>query len=136
MNHYLQKGFYAKRVNCNFKYKQSFFQNEINEGDIQLYNLEKEIIYCKNDIDYIKCFIENIKEKVIKKCKNLNSVKIILAVFDKNNIFHKIMVVITTMIWNILKIKDKINLYKSIIVIIEYEGHPIFIGDLNFTGLD
>ena len=101
-----------------------------------MYNLEKEIIYCKNDIDYIKCFIENIKEKVIRKCKNLNSVKIILAVFDKNNIFHKIMVVITTMIFDILKIKEKINLYKSIIVIIEYEGQSVFIGNLNFTGLD
>ena len=136
MNHYLQKGFYAKRVSCNFEYKLSFFQNEINKKDIQLYNLEKEIIYCKNDIDYIKCFIENIKEKVIRKCKNLNSVKIILAVFDKNNIFHKIMVVITTMIFDILKIKEKINLYKSIIVIIEYEEQSVFIGNLNFTGLD
>ena len=136
MDNYLQKGFYAKRASCNFRYNMNFFKNEIDEHAIKLYNLEKEVFYSKNDIDYIRCFIENIKERVIKKCKNLSSVKIILATFDKNNIIHKLMVVITNMMWNLLKIKEKINLYKSIIVIIEYEGQTVFIGDLNFTGLD
>jgi hypothetical protein len=136
MNNYLQKGFYAKRVSCNFRYNRSFFKYEIDQGDITISNLEKEIIYCKNDVDYINSFIEHIKEKVIKKCKNLSSVKIMLATFDKNNIIHKLMVVITNMMWNLLKIKDKVNLYKSIIVFIEYEDQPVFIGDLNFTGLD
>jgi hypothetical protein len=88
MDNYLQDGFYAQRATCNFKYNQSFFKNEITEDDIKLYNLEKEIIYCKNEVDYIRAFIENIKERVIKKCKNLSSVKIILSTFDKNNIIH------------------------------------------------
>jgi len=136
MKNYLKTGFYAKRASCNFRYNQSFFKNEMNEDAIEIYNLEKEIIYCKNDIDFIRSFIENIKEKVIKKCKNLSSVKIMLATFDKNNIIHKLMVVITNMMRNLLKIKEKLNLYKSIIVIIEYEGELVFTGDLNFTGLD
>jgi hypothetical protein len=136
MNNYLQEGFYAKRASCDIHYKLSFFKNEINEDDIKVDNLEKEIIYCKNDVDYIKKFIEHIKERVIKKCKNLNSVKIILSTFDKNNIIHKLMVVVTNMMKNLLKIKEKINLYKSIIVFIEYEGQNIFMGNLNFTGLD
>jgi hypothetical protein len=76
------------------------------------------------------------KEKVIKKCKNLSSVKIILSVFDKNNIIHKFMVVLANMMYNFLKIKEKINFYKSIIVFIEYEGQTVFIGNLNFTGLN
>jgi hypothetical protein len=84
----------------------------------------------------MRSFIDHIKEKVIKKCKNLSSVKIMLATFDKNNLIHKLMVVITNMVWNLLKIKEKINLYKSIIVIIEYEGQYVFMGNLNFTGLD
>jgi hypothetical protein len=136
MNNYLQKGFYAQRASCNFKYNKSFFKNEINEHDIILDNLEKEIFYCKNDVDYMRSFIEHIKDRVIKKCKNLSSVKIMLATFDKNNIIHKIMIVITNMMRNLLKIKEKINFYKSIIVIIEYEGQTVFMGDLNFTGLD
>jgi hypothetical protein len=136
MDNYLQKGFYAKRASCNFQYNRSFFKNEINEDDFTLDNLEKEIIYCKNDVDYIKSFIEHIKEKVIKKCKNLKSVKIMLATFDKNNLIHKIIIIIVNMMKDLLKIKEKVNIYKSIIVVIEYEDQPVFMGDLNFTGLD
>jgi hypothetical protein len=135
MNNYLQKGFYAQRASCNFKYNKSFFKNEINEDDIILDNLKKEVFYCKNDIDYMRSFIEHIKDRVIKKCKNLSSVKIILATFDRNNIIHKFMIIITNMMRNLLKLKEKINYYKSIIVIIEYEGEMVFMGDLNFTGI-
>lgn len=136
MNNYLQKGFYAKRASCNFRYNPSFFENEMNEDDIKLDNLEKEIIYCKNDVDYIKSFIEHIKERVIKKCKNLNSVKIMLATFDKNNLIHKMIIVISKMMKKLLKIKEMVNIYKSIFVVIQYEGQTVFIGDLNFTGLN
>jgi hypothetical protein len=136
MDNYLQKGFYAKRVSCNCRYKWGFFKNEIYEDDITLENLEKEIIYCKNDVDYIKRFIEHIKERVIKKCKILSSVKITLATFDKNNLIHKIIIVIANMMKNLLKIKENVNIYKSIFVVIEYEGQTVFMGDLNFTGLD
>ena len=136
MNNYLQKGFYAETANCNVRYNQDFFKNEINEYDIKLDNLEKEIIYCKNDVDYIKCFIDHIKEKVIKKCKNLSSVKIMLATFDKNNIIHKIIIVVGNMMKNLLKIKEKLNIYKSIFVTIEYEDQTVFTGCLNFTGLN
>jgi hypothetical protein len=114
----------------------SFFKNDITEDDIKLDNLEQEIIYCKNDVDYIKMFIDHIKERVIKKCKNLNSVKVMLATFDKNNLLHKIIVVIANMMKNLLKIKEKTNIYKSIFVVIEYEGQTVFTGALNFTGLN
>jgi len=136
MDNYLQKGFYSKKTSCDVCYNLSFFKNEINEDDIKLDNLEKEIIYCKNDVDYIKAFIEHIKEQVIKKCKNLNLVKIRLATFDKNNIIHKIIIVIANMMENLLKIKEKVNIYKTIFVVIEYEGQTVFIGGLNFAGLD
>ena len=136
MDNYLQKGFYAKRATCDFRYNMNFCKNEINEDDIKLYNLEKEIIYCKNDVDYINRFIEHIKERVIKKCKNLSLVTIMLATFDKNNLIHKFIIVIANMMKNLLKIKEKVNIYKSIFVIIEYEGQTVFMGDLNFTGLD
>jgi hypothetical protein len=136
MDNYLQKGFYVKRASCNVRYNMSFFKNDINEDDIKLDNLEKEIIYCKNDVDYIKGFIEHIKERVIKKCKNLTSVKIMLATFDKNNLMHKIIIVISNMMKKLLQIKEKVNIYESIFVVIEYENQIIFTGGLNFTGLD
>jgi len=135
MDNYLQKGFYAKRASCNFQYNISFFKNDINEDDIKVDNLEKEIIYCKNDVDYIRDFIEHIKERVIKKCKNLSSVKIMIAKFDKNNLIHKIITLVTNIMKNLLQIKEEVNIYKSICVVIEYEGQVVFMGDLNFTGL-
>ena len=136
MDNYLQKGFYAKTASCDVRYNMSFFKNEINETDIKVDNLKKEIIYCKNDIEYINRFIEHIKETVIKKCKNLNSVKIMLATFDKNNLIHKIIIVIANIIKNLLKIKEKVNIYKSIFVVIEYECQTVFMGELNFAELD
>ena len=135
MNNYLQKGFYANTVSCNFRYNMNFFKNVFNEHDITLDNLEKEIIYCRNEVDYIKGFIDHIKERVIKKCKNLSSVKIMLATFDKNNMMHKIMIFISDMMKKLLQIKEKVNIYESIIIIIEYEEQTAFIGELNFTGL-
>ena len=135
MDNYLQKGFYANNVSCNFRYNMSLCKNVFNEHDIKLDNIKKEIYYCKNDVDYIKGFIEYIKEKVIKKCQNLNSVKIMLTTFDKNNLMHKFIIVIANMITKLLQIKEKINIYESIIVIINYEGKTAFIGELNFTGL-
>jgi len=59
-----------------------------------------------------------------------------LATFDKNNIIHKIIIVIANMMTNLLKIKENLNIYKSIFVVIEYEGQTVFMGSLNFTGLD
>ena len=135
MDNYLQEGFYAITLSCNFRYNMSVFKNVFNEHDIKLDNLEKEIIYCRNEVDYIKGFIDHIKERVIKKCKNLSSVKIMLATFDKNNMMHKIMIFISDMMTKLLQIKKKVNIYESIIVIIEYEGQTAFIGELNFTGL-
>jgi hypothetical protein len=136
MDNYIQKGFYAKRASCTVRYNRSFFTNEINEDSIEVDNIKKECRFFKNDVDYIKGFIEYIKEKVIRKCKYLPSVKIMLATFDKNNLMHKIIIVIANMMKNLLKIKEKVNIYKSIFVVIEYEDQLVFIGDLNFTGLN
>ena len=135
MDNYLQKGFYVNQLSGNFRYNMSFFKNVLNEHDIKLDNIEKEIIYCKNEVDYIKGFIDHIKERVIKKCKNLSSVKIMLSTFDKNNIMHKFMIAIANMVTKLLQMKENPNIYESIIVIIEYEGQTAFIGELNFTGL-
>jgi hypothetical protein len=59
-----------------------------------------------------------------------------LATFDKNNLFHKMIVVIANMMQKILQIEERANIYKSIFVVIEYEGQNVFMGGLNFSGLD
>uniref|UniRef100_A0A6C0BEB8 Uncharacterized protein n=1 Tax=viral metagenome TaxID=1070528 RepID=A0A6C0BEB8_9ZZZZ len=135
MDDFTEKGFKIQTTSCNFNYNKSFFKNDIDKSDIRLNNIQKEILYCKSDVDYIRAFIDYIKETVIKKCQKLKSVKIILSTFDKNNLIHKIIIVVTNMVKDLLKIKEKINHYKSIFVVVEYEDKAIFVGDLNFTGL-
>jgi hypothetical protein len=81
-------------------------------------------------------FIEILKDRVIRILPNLNEVKIMIGVFDKNNILHRLIVGAYYVICNILKrdVKRK-NFYKSIITIIEYEGNVVFMGDINFDGI-
>ena len=135
MNNSVETGFYAQRASCNVRYSRSFFQTELDKNNFQLTNLEKEVFYCKTDVDFIKRFIEHIKENVIRKCKNLDLVNIMLTTFDKNNLMHKMIIVISDLIHNLLQIKKRVNIYKSVFVLIENEGQTVFTGCLDFTGV-
>jgi hypothetical protein len=128
----LTVGFNAICVDCKVYYKKGLFDHEVE----RLVDLKKEIRYYKNTDSYIKCFIEHIKTNVIKKLPNLTLVEINLGCFDRNNILHRFMITITEMIQNLLKIKEKINHYKSVFVIVTYENKIEFVGNLNFAGLD
>jgi hypothetical protein len=102
---------------------------------IDLKDIERERRHCYGEDQYIKNFIEVMKERVIRKLPELNKVKIMLGVFDKNKVMHRLMVATFQMLCKILKIEKKINLYKSIIVMIEYEGQIVFNGSLSFDGI-
>jgi len=115
------------------KYKTSF---PMSVEIIKLEDLYYGKEYCCGIDDYIKKFIEVIKDKVIRYLPNLKKVQIILGVFDNNNLFHHIIILVYNMMTKILK-KELINisLYKSIFVIIKYEGEQVFMGSLNFDGI-
>jgi hypothetical protein len=72
------------------------------------------------------------KETIIKKLPKLNKVKIMIGIFDKNNMWHRFMITTIKMLLQILKIERKNNYYNSIMVIIEYENEIVFTGILNF----
>jgi hypothetical protein len=112
------------------KYKTSF---PMSAEIIKLEDLYYGKEYCYGIDNYIKKFIEVIKDKVIRYLPNLKKVQIILGVFDNNNLFHHIIILVYNMMTKILK-KEliNINLYKSIFVIIKYEGEQVFMGSLNF----
>jgi hypothetical protein len=112
------------------KYKTSF---PMSVEIIKLEDLYYGKEYCYGIDNYIKKFIEVIKDKVIRYLPNLKKVQIILGVFDNNNLFHHIIILVYNMMTKILK-KEliNINLYKSIFVIIKYEGEQVFMGSLNF----
>ena len=132
MSYSPSNGFYAKLVKCNVYYNETYFDYEVSK----LVDIKEELKYFTDVNNYIRCFIEHLKNNVIKKLPNLNSVKIELNIFDRDNMLHRFMIVISNMIQDLLKFKQKINLCKSIIVSVEYETKIIFIGNLNFTGID
>ena len=111
-----------------FKYKTIIKDVDI----IDLKDIHRESGYCFGKEQYIKCFIEAMKERVIRKLPKLNQVKIILGVFDKNNMWHRFIVTTIKMLSQILKIERKINFYKCILVTIEYENAVVFNGCLHF----
>jgi hypothetical protein len=126
---------YYEDLHCkvNFKYK-TVLQDDFDIIDLK--DIERENGYCIGSDQYIKQFIEVMKERVIKKLPVLNKVKIILAIFDKNNMWHRFMITTVKMLHTILKIERKINFYKSIFVLIKYDNEVIFTGDLNFEGIE
>jgi hypothetical protein len=126
---------YYEDLHCkvNFKYK-TVLQDDFNIIDLK--DIERVNGYCIGSDQYIKHFIEMMKERVIKKLPELNKVKIKLGIVDKNNIWHRLIITTVQMLHKILSIERKINFYKSIFVIIKYENKVVFIGDLNFEGIE
>jgi hypothetical protein len=117
----------------NWKYK-TYLKDDFEI--IKVSDIEREIKYCYDSTQYIMSFIEMLKDRVIRKLCNLNEVKIMIGVFDKNKILHRLMIGAYYVICNILKnnVKNK-NFYKSIFTIIMYEGNVVFMGDLSFDGI-
>lgn len=118
----------------NWKYK-SYLKDDFEI--IKVTDIERVIKYCYDSTQYIMRFIEMLKDRVIRLLCNLNEVKIMIGVFDKNNILHRLMVGAYYVICNILRkdVKRK-SFYKTIFTIIEYEGRVVFIGDLSFDGIN
>lgn len=109
------------------------------EDDFEIIKLEdiwREENYCYGVDQYIKQFIEVIKERVIRYLPELEKVNIILGTLDKNNLLHRLIISVTEMINQMLKLKSrKIDYYKSVFVIIKYDGKNMFMGNLSFDGL-
>ena len=131
MNEQYINGFYGKNVSCNIYYKKEFFDYEVSK----LENIKEEKRYFKNCDDYIRSFIEHIKDNIIKNLKNLNSFQIHLAIFDENNILHRFIVKISNMIQDLLQYKEKICFNKSVFVYIIYENNIVFTGNISFNGI-
>ena len=122
-------------VRCKLKWKYKSFLNNDFEI-INVIDVEREMNYCSNSTQYIKAFINMLKHKVIRLLPDLNKVKISIAIFDKKNVLHRLMVGAYWIICDILKRPVKRNsIYKSIFTIVEYEGAVIFMGELNFDGI-
>ena len=96
----------------------------------------REEKHCYGVEQYIKQFIEVMKERVIRYLPELEKVNVILGTIDRNNLFHRLAISITDMMIKILNLKRrKLDYYKCVFVIIKYDGKHVFMGSLNFEGL-
>ena len=127
----MDKGFYIDALTCNVHYKETFLDYQVNK----ITNIKNEKEYYINDIQYIKRFIEFIKQNIIKKLPNLNLVKVELNIYDKDNLLHSFIIKITNIICELQNIKLKLNLNKMIFVNIKYDNHVVFLSLIDFNHL-
>lgn len=126
---------YYESLNCKVKYTiNSFWDDEFKIKE--LVDIQREKQYCYSSDEYIKKFIEAIKENIIRNLPCLNKVEFKLGTIDKDNMWHRFIITTIDMLHKILKIERKINYYKSIFVIICYENKEVFLGSLNFDGIE
>ena len=120
---------------CNILYEYHYGNSDYTIVEIKDLVQTKNI--CKNINQYIRLYEEYIKDTVIRKLQKLNQVQTIFCVFDNNNILHRLSVSVIKMLDKLINDNEKIkiNLYKSIICIVFYEGIINFIGNLNFDAL-
>jgi hypothetical protein len=135
MSHQDKEIIYYEHLHCkvHWKYTSSFqYGFEI----VRLEDILREENYCYGVDQYIKRFIDVLKERVIKYLPELKKVHVILHTMDKNNLLHRLVISVTERIVKMLNLKErKCDYYKSIFVIIKYEGKNVFMGHLNFDGL-
>lgn len=109
------------------------------EDDFEIIKLEdvwREESYCYSVEQYIKNFIEVMKERVIRYLPELEKVDVILATLDRNNLLHRLVISVSDMMVKMLNLKErKVDYYKSVFVIIKYNGKNVFMGCLNFEEL-
>jgi len=103
---------------------------------VKLDDVWREEYVCYGVDQYIKGFIEVMKERVIRYLPEIKKVNVMLGILDKNNLFHQLIISVTKMMKKILNLKArKIDYYKLIFVIIKYDGKIVFMGNLSFEGL-
>lgn len=120
---------------CKLKYK--FRQKtKFCPRDLEISDVEREIGYCRDSKQYIMRYIELLKDKVIRYLPHLNDVKIMLGIYDKDNILHHIMVGIYCLVRNRVETEIAKNyLYESIFTVIQYKGEVVFVGSICFHGI-
>lgn len=122
-----------RRIKYKIKYHKSVYENIYSIDNIS--SIEHVDDYCYGSDQYIKKYIEFLKDNIIRSLPKLNKMKMYLSVIDKDNILHRLLVDSFNMVCKILKMNCNNNLYKTIVVAIFYENKNIFVGGINFDGI-
>ena len=71
---------------------------------IKLQDIWREENYCYGVDQYIKGFIEIMKERVIRYLPDLEKVNVILATLDRNNLLHRLIISVSEMMVKMLNL--------------------------------
>ena len=107
-----------------------------NENDYIVDNVEilphSGQYHFKSTEKYINVIINYIKDNIIKYCDDLRTVKIHMNIFDKNNIFHRLILNVSNIINDLLKIERNINFKRTIFIFIHDKNKILFCANLEF----
>jgi len=132
MNKSISGGFEVLTTKGKVYFNKGFLDYDV----VKLVDTQKQVRYVSSDVNYIKLFIDDLKNMVIRKLPCLNLVNIQLSVLDKNKILDRFIITVSNMLQDLLKCKKKIDFNKTIVVCVEYDNQIVFLGGLNFTGLN
>jgi hypothetical protein len=108
-----------------------------NENDYIVDNVEilpySGHYYFKSTEKYINVIINYIKDNIIKYCDDLRKVKIYINLFDKNNIFHRLILNVSNIINDLLQIERQINFRRTIFIFIHDKDKILFCANLDFS---
>lgn len=123
--------FSIRRLLTNVKYRKDHPDYHI--ADVKI--IKHEVIKFKTTDLYINETINYIKDNIIKYYQNLKSVKIYINIFTKNNIIHRFIINVSSIITDLLKIKAEINFKRTIFIFIIYENKLVYSENLDFSHL-
>lgn len=108
-----------------------------NENDYIVDNVEilahSGQYHFKSTEKYINVIINYIKDNIIKYCDDLRKVKIYINIFDKNNIFHRLILNVSNIICDLLKIERQIDFKRTIFIFIHDKDKILFCANLDFS---
>lgn len=121
----------CERVSYDVSYKEDWGNERVT--DVEIKNIVKERHSVRTIEDYIRIYMESVKETVIRALSNLNAVQIVTFILDKNKVQHRMVLSLYNATCRILQIQKQ-DISKMIFIKIVYFGQCIYTGDISFSG--
>ena len=121
------------RVCRHIEYDVSYKVDYVNERvtDVEIKNMIQEKFHIRTIDDYIRIYVEFVKEKVIRTLKNLNAVVFRTFIIDKNKINHRILISLYNITRELLRMRKE-NIDTIIFVEVLYYNESVYRGDISF----
>ena len=115
-------------ISCNVNYNKGYIYDEI----CKFVNVKQKTHTFKNLNVYITHLVDHIKENVIKKYADLQSINVEISIFDNQNTTHLFIMSMNRALQNTMKCKHNFDREKyNIIIYITHENKIVFASAIN-----